>query len=92
VPAARAIADGGLAGIPAGGRLRDVAAFGSSDWGHSRRGKRGPGLASLYCEARLHVLFVKGASLAVLAFGTLGLSSAQDFDLLVPLETLPAVS
>src|SRR5262249_61257073 len=47
VPAVRVIADGGLAGIPAGCRLRDVAAFGSPDWGRSRRGKRGPGLASL---------------------------------------------
>jgi hypothetical protein len=49
-------------------------------------------LQRVFDEARLPVLFVKGASLAVLAFGTLGLSSAQDIDLLVPLETLPAVS
>src|SRR5262245_30056816 len=49
-------------------------------------------LQRVFDEAGLPVLFVKGASLAVLAFGTLGLSSAQDIDLLVPLETLPAVN
>jgi Uncharacterised nucleotidyltransferase len=47
-------------------------------------------LQRLFDESRLPVLFVKGASLAVLGFGTLSLSSAQDIDLLVPLETLPA--
>jgi len=49
-------------------------------------------LQRVFDEAGLPVLFVKGASLAVLAFGTLGLSSPQDIDLLVPLETLPTVS
>jgi hypothetical protein len=49
-------------------------------------------LQRLYDEARLPVLFVKGASLAVLAFGTLSLSSGQDIDLLVPFETLPAAT
>src|SRR5215468_3981584 len=49
-------------------------------------------LQRLFDEADLPVLFVKGASLAMLAFGTLGLSSGQDIDLLVPLETLPAAS
>jgi hypothetical protein len=49
-------------------------------------------LQRLFDEAELPVLFVKGASLAVLAFGTLGLSSSQDIDLLVPLEALPAAS
>jgi hypothetical protein len=49
-------------------------------------------LQRLFDEARLPVLFVKGASLAVLAFGTFSLSTAQDIDLLVPLETLPAAT
>jgi hypothetical protein len=49
-------------------------------------------LQRLFAEADLPVLFVKGASLAVLAFGTLGLSSAQDIDLLVPLDTLSAAT
>jgi hypothetical protein len=49
-------------------------------------------LQRLFDVAELPVLFVKGTSLAVLAFGTLGLSSAQDIDLLVPIETLPAAS
>jgi hypothetical protein len=49
-------------------------------------------LQRLFDEAGLPVLFVKGASLAMLAFGTLSLSSGQDIDLLVPLETLPAAS
>jgi len=49
-------------------------------------------LQRLFDEADLPVLFVKGASLAMLAFGTLGLSSGQAIDLLVPLETLPAAS
>jgi hypothetical protein len=49
-------------------------------------------LQRLFAEADLPVLFVKGASLAVLAFGNLGLCSSQDIDLLVPLETLSAAS
>jgi hypothetical protein len=49
-------------------------------------------LQHLFDEADLPVLFLKGASLAMLAFGSLGLSSGQDIDLLVPLETLPAAS
>jgi hypothetical protein len=49
-------------------------------------------LQRLFAEANVPVLFVKGASLAVLAFGTLGLSRGQDIDLLVPLEILPAAS
>jgi hypothetical protein len=47
-------------------------------------------LQRLFNEAGLPVLFVKGASLAVLVFGNLGLSGGQDIDLLVPRETLPA--
>jgi hypothetical protein len=49
-------------------------------------------LQRLFDEADLSVLFVKGASLAMLAFGTLGLSGGQDIDLLVPFESLPAAS
>jgi hypothetical protein len=43
-------------------------------------------------EAHLPVLFVKGSSLAMLAFGNLGLSGSQDIDLLVPREALPAAT
>jgi hypothetical protein len=49
-------------------------------------------LQRLFDESDLPVLFVKGASLAVLAFGNLGLSGGQDIDLLVPQETLPAAT
>jgi Uncharacterised nucleotidyltransferase len=45
-------------------------------------------LQRLFEDAAIPVLFIKGASLAVLAFGNLGLRSAQDIDLLVPLEAL----
>jgi hypothetical protein len=49
-------------------------------------------LQRLFDEANLSVMFVKGASLAVLAFGNLGLRGGQDIDLLVPREVLPAAS
>ena len=49
-------------------------------------------LQRLFDEAHLPVLFVKGSSLAMLAFGNLGLSGGQDIDLLVPRETLPAAT
>jgi hypothetical protein len=49
-------------------------------------------LQRLFDEAQLPVLFVKGSSLAMLAFGNLGLSGSQDIDLLVPRETLPAAT
>ena len=49
-------------------------------------------LQRLFDDADLPVLFVKGAALAVLAFGNLGLRSGQDIDLLVPYETLPAAT
>jgi hypothetical protein len=49
-------------------------------------------LQRLFDAAELPVLFVKGASLAVLAFNTVSLSASQDIDLLVPVETLPAAS
>jgi hypothetical protein len=47
-------------------------------------------LQRLFDEANLPVLFLKGASLAVLAFGNLSLRTSKDIDLLVPFETLPA--
>jgi hypothetical protein len=43
-------------------------------------------------RANLPVLFLKGTTLAVLAFGNLGLRAAQDIDLLVPQEVLPAAT
>ena len=49
-------------------------------------------LQRLFEKAGLPVLFVKGSSLAMLAFGDLGLSGGEDIDLLVPLETLPAAT
>ena len=49
-------------------------------------------LQRLFDGARLPVLFVKGSSLAMMAFGNLGLSGSQDIDLLVPREVLPAAT
>jgi hypothetical protein len=49
-------------------------------------------LQRLFDEAGLPVLFVKGASLAMLAFGNLGLRGGDDIDLLVSWETLPAAT
>jgi Uncharacterised nucleotidyltransferase len=49
-------------------------------------------LQRLFDDARSPVLFVKGSSLAMLAFGNLGLSASQDIDLLVPFEALPAAT
>jgi hypothetical protein len=49
-------------------------------------------LQNLFTEADIPVVFIKGASLSMLAFGTLGLSGGQDIDLLVPRETLSAAS
>jgi hypothetical protein len=49
-------------------------------------------LQRMFDEAGLPVLFLKGASLARLAFGNLGLSGGQDIDLLVPQEALPAAT
>jgi hypothetical protein len=45
-------------------------------------------LRSLFAEAGLPVLFVKGASLAILAYGNLGLRESKDLDLFVPPESL----
>jgi len=44
-------------------------------------------LQSLFNEANLPVIFLKGTSLASLAFGNLALCGSQDIDLLVPYET-----
>jgi Uncharacterised nucleotidyltransferase len=46
-------------------------------------------LQRLFEGADLPVLFVKGAALAVLAFGNLGLRAGHDIDLLVDYEALP---
>jgi hypothetical protein len=47
-------------------------------------------LQCLFDEADIRVLFIKGTSLAVLAFGNIGLAGGQDIDLLVPPRALPA--
>jgi Uncharacterised nucleotidyltransferase len=47
-------------------------------------------LQRLFDEADLPVIFLKGTSLALLAFGNLSLSTGQDIDLLVPYEALQA--
>jgi hypothetical protein len=47
-------------------------------------------LQNLLTQANIPVVFIKGASLSMLAFSNLGLSASQDIDLLVPCETLPA--
>jgi hypothetical protein len=49
-------------------------------------------LQRLFDEANLPVLFIKGTSLAVLAFGNLGLSGGDDIDLLLPKEAIPAAT
>ena len=49
-------------------------------------------LQRLSDDANLSVLFVKGASLAMLAYSNLGLRGGMDIDLLVPRETLPAAT
>src|SRR5262249_8568059 len=49
-------------------------------------------LQRLFNEENLTALFIKGAALAVLAFGNVGLRSGDDIDLLVPYERLPAAT
>jgi Uncharacterised nucleotidyltransferase len=49
-------------------------------------------LQRLFDDANLSVVFIKGASLALLAFGNLGLRGGMDIDLLVPREMLPAAT
>jgi hypothetical protein len=49
-------------------------------------------LQHLFDEAHLPVLSVKGTSLALLAFGDIGLRASEDIDLLVAYEALPAAT
>ena len=49
-------------------------------------------LNDLFEAANIPVLFVKGASLALLAFGNLSLRVGQDIDLLVPYESMSAAT
>ena len=49
-------------------------------------------LQCLFDKAGLPVLFLKGTSLALIAYGKLGLRSAKDIDLLVPFEALSAAA
>jgi hypothetical protein len=49
-------------------------------------------LQHLFDDAGLSVLFLKGASLAALAYNNLALRSAKDIDLLVSPETIPAAT
>jgi hypothetical protein len=44
----------------------------------------------LFVDANLPVLFLKGTSLAILAYGNLGLRESKDIDLFVPTESLSA--
>jgi hypothetical protein len=46
-------------------------------------------LQQMFGKAGVPILFVKGAALALLAFGNLGLRSSQDIDLLVLPDALP---
>jgi Uncharacterised nucleotidyltransferase len=47
-------------------------------------------LQRLFAQADLPVVFFKGASLAMLAYGNVGLRQSQDIDLLVPYQCVPA--
>jgi hypothetical protein len=49
-------------------------------------------LQRLFDEADVPVIFLKGTSLALLAFGNLALSRSEDIDLLVPYDTLPTAT
>ena len=49
-------------------------------------------LQSLFDKAALPVLFVKGPSLAMLAYGNLGLRESKDLDLFVPPESLASAT
>ena len=49
-------------------------------------------LQRLFDDANLPVLFIKGAALAILAFGNLGLRYSQDIDLLIPYQSLSAAT
>src|SRR5262249_46491178 len=49
-------------------------------------------LQRLFDDADVPVLFVKGVTLSVLAFGNLNLRSGKDIDLLVKYETVPTAT
>jgi hypothetical protein len=49
-------------------------------------------LQRLFAEANVPVVFIKGAPLAMLAYGNLGLRQSKDLDLLVPAESLSAAT
>jgi Uncharacterised nucleotidyltransferase len=49
-------------------------------------------LRRLFTDAHLPVVFIKGVSLAVLAYGNLGLRHSRDVDLLVPAEAIAKAS
>jgi hypothetical protein len=49
-------------------------------------------LQRLFAEANVLVVFIKGAPLAMLAYGNLGLRQSKDLDLLVPAESVPAAT
>jgi hypothetical protein len=49
-------------------------------------------LQRLFSEANVPVVFIKGAPLAMLAYGNLGLRQSKDLDLLVPGEFVPAAT
>ena len=49
-------------------------------------------LQRLFAEANVPVVFIKGAPLAMLAYGNLGLRQSKDLDLLVPTESIPAAT
>jgi hypothetical protein len=49
-------------------------------------------LQRLFDEANLPLVFVKGTSLAMLAFGNLGVSGGEDIDMLVSRETVPSAT
>jgi hypothetical protein len=46
-------------------------------------------LQRLFAQADIPVVFIKGASLAMLAYRNLGMRQGQDIDLLVPYENVP---
>ena len=46
-------------------------------------------LQSSFAAAGIPILFVKGITLSILAYGTLNLKKARDIDVIVPVEALP---
>jgi hypothetical protein len=49
-------------------------------------------LQGLFAQADLPLIFLKGTSLAIMAYGRVGLRQSEDIDLLVPYETVPAAT